>query len=95
MVGFAFSEYSNYFASYFATNPRVLVFLVQFIGVAYLLHKLFTIKSPPIKFITVGALLLLLVSVGRLSVPIFLVSVFGDLIVIWWYRTATKNASNE
>ncbi len=95
MVGFAFAEYSNYFALYFATSPRIFVFSVQFIGVAYLVHKLFSLKLPAIKFITIGALLLMLVSVVRFYVPIFLVSVFGDLLVIWWFRTATKNASNE
>ena len=96
MAGFDFAQHGKILLAYMLSPTRMLIFFIQFIGIYYAFKELRSHKPVPIRLIIIATFLLTLVSVARFYLPIFLVSVLGDLMVIWWLRSQlnliTKNA---
>ena len=97
VAGTDFGQHGKVLSAYFYSQTRSLVFLVQFVGVLYLLFTLRRVEPPPAKAIAVASLLFTLVSLARFYLPIFLVSVIGDLLVLSFVRRnffSSANAGN-
>ena len=82
MVGFQFELHGKALMAYFQSPTRALIFLIQFLGVGWLLVKCCGSAPLSTRGLLLGCVLLLLVSAARYVWPIFLVSTVGDLIAI-------------
>jgi hypothetical protein len=64
--------------------PRILIILIQFVGLAYVAMLAIESKLGNLRVIYLASAALILVSGVRYFLPIFVVSVVGDLLVIRW-----------
>jgi hypothetical protein len=90
IAGLDFALHGKTLSAYLASSTRALIFLIQFVGVIYLAIKCFEPNPPSSETKYISAALLFLVSTARYFLPIFLVTIVGDLMVIWWLKRRVK-----
>jgi hypothetical protein len=95
ILGLDVHQYPYFLGGYFSTGARALVFLIQFLGVAYFFKEIFAQRTRPVRYLTTAAVFLSLVSIARFNWPIFIISVCGDFLVIWWFRHTTEETIDE
>ncbi len=95
IAGLDMEQYGKILRAFFYSAPRILIFLIQFMGAAFLAIRVLGQKTEPKVAIYSASLALVLVSVARFYLPTFLVSVVGDLLVIWWFRRSTSARHEE
>lgn len=80
---FDFASYAAVLDAYFKTSTRAIVFGVQFAAIVYGLVILTLSKFPEWKPIALATILFTVVSTARYFYPIYVVSVWGDLAVLF------------
>jgi hypothetical protein len=90
IAGLSPEEYGRVLIAYFSTDSRSFIFLIQYIGLVFVFIKLLNAQPQQIKLIVIATFLLFVVSIARYFVPIFLISILGDTLVIWWLLTTLR-----
>jgi hypothetical protein len=86
-AGFDPTHYSDVLRLYSYGPYRMGVFCLHFVGLFVLGFTHLNQPKPNSGAFTVATGLLLIVSILRYFVPIFLVAVIGDYLVLRWYRS--------
>jgi hypothetical protein len=90
IAGIEPAQYAKILNAIFYSWPRILIFLIQFVGLAYLAMLAFELKSGTSRAIYLALAMLVLVSVARYFLPLFVVSVVGDLLIIRWLEKSAN-----
>lgn len=85
-AGFDTAHYSDVLRLYSYGPFRMGIFCLHFVGLVVLGFIHLSQPKPNIGAFSVAAGLLLIVSLLRYFVPVFLVAVIGDFLVLRWYR---------
>lgn len=94
MAGLDVHWHLKVLGAYFYTESRASIFIIQYAAIFYLAFECKSKTPPTSAKLVLACVLLMLVSLARYHLPIFLISCLGDALVMWWFA-ASKKKTNQ